>query len=89
MKFLYYLGRAKYKFIRVVAYLGIYNALMLTYMAGWHWWYLLLPFIGGAVYYFEVKFGIPGETEVSWKACKEWQEYKRDFYALRDYLYKK
>lgn len=89
MRFLNYLGRAKYKLIRVIAYVQLVNLALLIQLNGFHLWYVFLIPVFLLVYWFELKFGIPGETEVSWKSCKEWQDFKEDFYTLAEYLYKK
>jgi hypothetical protein len=69
-----------------VAYVQLFNTGLLIWIAGWTWWYLALVPVLGTLYYFETKFGIPGELDVAWKSSKEWQEFKRDFYELRDRL---
>lgn len=85
MNLLRSLGSIKYKLIRVIAYLQLFNAGMLMVIAGWKWWYILLLPIGWLIFHFESKFGIPGELDVAWKSSAAWTNYEKKF----DELYKK
>ena len=78
------LGSAKYKIVRVFAYIAIVNLAILVQVNGWQWWYLVVPPIFGLLYWFESRYGIPGELDIAWAKSREWQEYKIEFQELQN-----
>jgi hypothetical protein len=78
-----YIGRLKYRVMRLSGYVTLLNTAILIAGFGFKWWYSL-AFIGIALaYLFEKKHGIPGEMDVAWKNSAEWQQYKREFSQFR------
>ena len=83
MSILRYVGRLKYKVMRLGGYVALFNTTILIVGFGWKWWYLL-AFLGmAAAYYFEIKYAIPAEQDVSWKASKEWTDFRKEWDEFR------
>ena len=71
------LGSAKYKIVRVFAYITVVNLVILVQVNGWQLWYLAVPPIFVLLYWFETKYGIPGEQEVGWEGNANFREMKK------------
>lgn len=80
------LGRRKYKFVRVIAYVQLVNLAILVQVNGWQVWYLLIPPLFLLMYWFEVKYGIPGEQDVGFNGNENFKEMKRKIDKIYDAL---
>ena len=76
------LGSAKYKIVRVFAYIAIVNLAILVQVNGLRWWYLAVPPVFAFLYWFETKYGIPGEQEVGWEGNANFKEMRREIHEI-------
>ena len=76
------LGSAKYKIVRVFAYIAIVNLAVVVQMNGFQFWYLAVPPIFALLYWFETKYGIPGEQEVGWEGNANFKEMRREIHEI-------
>lgn len=78
------IARIKYKALRLSTYITLFNTVVLITGFGWKWWYLGIVPLVILAYWFESKYGISGEVDVSWGNSSEWREFKKRFNELYD-----
>jgi len=73
------LAKLKYRVLRVNPYVQFFNTALLLALTGWKWWYALAVCGLLVAFWFEKKYGLPGEMDVAWKSSPEWTRFMAEW----------
>lgn len=69
------IARIKSVLTRFNFYGNLLQLVLLVSLNGLRWWYLFVPPIAIALYFFETKVGIIGEMDVAWQRSDDWKNF--------------